>query len=82
MTIKQLQRDVRRLQQRARRATTRLNKLRLKLALEGKDCTPSVSILSWEGMQHWNLTYKADCQAQNLLKVKTQLKSHRQHNNA
>lgn len=37
MTLAQHRREIRRLQQRAARATTRLNKFKLKLTLEGGD---------------------------------------------
>ena len=81
-TIKQLQREVRRLQQRARRATIRLNKFRLKSKLEGYDDSSFVYAGSWMGDRLWELKYDADTQAQNLLKAKAQLKSRRQQNNA
>lgn len=65
MTLNKLRREVRRLSQRASRAKTRLNRFRLKLALEGHDGSMQTTN-TWPSYQLWYLGHAAKIHAQNL----------------
>lgn len=70
MTLNKLRREVRRLDQRARRAKTRHDKLRLKVALEGKEG----SDLSWDGYNLWRLRYDVQTYQHEAYKLRKEIK--------